>query len=105
MCGVEWNFSITNTSGKTINYITLKWYNLNGVGDFVYDQITLQNYVQLRYTGPLYPGQNPGGKRNTSKFYNCSYKSSSISDVKIEYEDGTVENITSSDMKYYNNLY
>lgn len=105
VCGVEWNFSITNNSGKTINYITLKWYNFNAVGDFVYDQIDGKNYTQLRYTGPLRAGANSGSKRNTTKFYNCNYNSSSISDVKIEYEDGTTETISSSDMKYYTNLY
>lgn len=105
VCGVEWNFSITNNSGKTINYITLKWYNFNAVGDFVYDQIGGKNYIQLRYTGPLRAGANSGSKRNTTKFYNCNYNSSSISDVKIEYEDGTTEIISSSNMKYYTNLY
>ena len=105
VCGVEWNFSLTNNSGKTINYVTLKWYNFNSVGDPVYDQINSKNYIQLRYTGPLNPGQNSGSKRNTTKFYNCSYSSSAISDVKIDYADGTSETISSSNIKYYINLY
>lgn len=105
VCGVEWNFSITNNSKKTINYITLTWYNFNAVGDFVYDQIDGKNYTRLRYTGPLKPGANSGSKRNITKFYSCDYKSSSISNVKIEYEDGITETISLSNMKYYTNLY
>lgn len=105
VCGVEWNFSITNNSGKTINYITMKWYNLNSVGDFAYDQISKKNYTQLRYTGPLKAGKNSGSMRNTTKFYSCSYKSSAFTEFIIEYDDFTSETINSSNMKYYSNLY
>lgn len=105
VCGIEWNFSITNNSDKTINYVTLKWYNFNAVGDFVYDKIDRKNYVQVRYTGPLRAGANSGSRRNSTKFYNCNYNSSAFSDVKIEYADGTIETISRSDMIYYTNLY
>lgn len=105
VCGIEWIFSITNNSGKKINYITLKWYNFNAVGDFVYDEISGKNYTQLIYTGPLRAGSNTGSIRNNRKFYNCSYNSSYISDVKIDYEDGTTETISSFNIKYYNKLY
>lgn len=105
VCGIEWNFSITNNTNKTIDYITLKWYNFNAVGDFVYDQIDGKNYVQVRYTGPLKSKKNSGVKRNITKFYSCSYKSSAFSDVVIEYSDGTSETISQQNMKYYTNLY
>lgn len=105
VCGVEWNFSITNNSSKTINYVTLKWYNFNAVGDYVYDQIDRKNYTAVRYTGPLYPGSNSGVKRNSSKFYSCSYSASAFSEFVIEYADGTRETISASDMNYYTNLY
>ena len=104
-CGVEWNFSITNNSNKDINYITMEWYNFNGVGDFVYDEISWENKTALRYTGPLKAGSNTGGIRNTTKFYNCSYKSSAFSNFEIEYSDYTTQTISSKDMKYYDNLY
>lgn len=105
VCGVEWNFSITNNSGKTINYIALKWYNYNAVDDYVYDSIDGKNYVQIKYTGPLYSGANTGGKRNITKFYNCSYKKSKLSEIIIEYADGTTQRIYASDMLYYSDLY
>ena len=105
VCGVEWNFSITNNSGKTINYITLKWYNYNSIDDYVYDSISGKNYVQIKYTGPLYSGASTGGKRNITKFYNCSYKKSKLSEIIIEYADGTVQRIYAYDMLYYSDLY
>lgn len=99
--GVEWTFSLTNNTKKTINYITLKWYCFNGVGDLIYDSITWDNYVSLRYTGPLKPGATSSTRRNMTKFYNSSYKSSKISDIVIEYEDGTKETIKNSDFPLY----
>ena len=101
VCGVQWTFNIKNNSGKTINYIQLKWYNFNGVGDSVYDQISGNNYTALQYTGPLKNGSSTGDKINITKFYNCDYKSSTISYVSIIYDDGTTEEINNSDLQFY----
>ena len=104
VCGVEWNFSITNNTKKQINYINLKWYNFNGVGDYVYDRIDGKNYTALRYTGPLKAGKNSGSKRNTTKFYNCDYKYSTFSEIKIEYADGTTDTIYNSEFNEYTGI-
>jgi uncharacterized protein YjdB len=103
-CGVEWTFSITNNSSKTINYITMKWHNFNAVDDFVYDQIDGKNYTTLKYTGPLKPDANSGSKRNITKFYNCDYDGSTFSEFIIEYNDGTTITISSDDMGNYDDL-
>ena len=31
VCGVEWTWSISNRSNKTINYIIMEWYNSDGL--------------------------------------------------------------------------
>lgn len=104
VCGIEWTFSITNNTKKQINYITLKWYNFNALGDFVYDSISRKNYTSVRYTGPLKAGKSSGKMRNTTKFYNCTYKSSGMSEIKIEYADGTIKTISNSELDLYSGL-
>jgi hypothetical protein len=91
--GVEWTFRLRNNTNKTINYITLVWYNFNAVGDPVYDEITGKNYHGVKFTGPLNAGATTTTRRTTNLFYSYSYKSSVISDAKIEYADGTTEMI------------
>ena len=82
----------------------MKWYNFNGVGDYVYDQIDGKNYTTLRYTGPLKPWTNSGLRRNTTKFYSCNYKYSTFSEIKIDYTDGTSTTIKNSEFNLYTEL-
>ena len=104
VCGIEWTFSLVNNTNKSIKYVTLKWYNFNGVGDYVYDQIDGKNYTTLRYTGPLKPWANSGLRRNTTKFYSCNYKYSTFSEIKIDYTDGTSTTIKNSEFNLYTEL-
>lgn len=102
--GIEWTFSITNNTDKVINYVILKWNCYNAVGDPVYDQITWENYVSLKYTGPLEPHKNSGTRRNTTKFYNSNYNQANISYVEVIYADGTNTIIEGSDLLEYEGL-
>jgi len=99
--GIEWNFRIRNNSSKDINYVTMAWYNFNAVGDFVYDEISGRNYTRIRFTGPLKAGSTTTTRRNTTLFYNHSYRSSVFYEFIIEYSDGSTETIKFEDMIYW----
>lgn len=93
--GVEWNFKLTNNSDKTIKYVVMEWYCYNGVGDLIRCEITGKSSHSVRYTGPLEPGQTTNTQRNTTLFYNHSYKSAKLTKLQVEFMDGTIINITS----------
>lgn len=105
VCGVEWTWSISNKSNKTINYVIMEWYNSDGIGNLVSDTIDGEYKVRLKFTGPLKPGQTSSRKRNITKFYNCSYGSSYFSEFVIYYSDGTSETINTLKNNYYDNLF
>lgn len=99
--GIQWTFKIRNNTDKTIKYITLQWTCYNAVGDYVYDDIDGDNYVRVKYTGPLEGGETTSNVRNSTKFYNHSYNNSSFSEIIVEYMDGTKEKVT----KYHDNIF
>ncbi len=94
--GVEWTTEIKNNSNKTIKYITLQWRCYNAVGDLIYDEIDGENLVGIKITGPLESGET-GRYTNASKFYNHSFASSTIVTIKVEFMDGEVIDVNSSE--------
>ena len=99
--GVEWTFKIRNNSDKEIKYITFQWGCYNAVGDPIRDEISRKDYVRLKYTGPLAPGETTDSKRNTTLFYNHSYANMKWNEITVEYMDGTKERITEYHYGYY----
>lgn len=99
--GVEWTFKIRNNTDKEIKYITFQWTCYNAVGDSIRDEISMKNYVRLKYTGPLAPGETTDSKRNTTLFYNHSYANLKWNEITVEYMDGTTESITEYHYGYY----
>lgn len=98
--GVQWKFKVRNNTDKTIKYITFQWFCYNAVGDFVYDDIDGKNYVKIKYTGPLEGGATTEYMNNTTRFYDHSFDHSEITEIKVEYMDGTIEKISN----YHNNI-
>lgn len=92
--GVEWDFRIQNNTNKQIKYVTMQWDCYNAVGDLIYDEISWKSYVRVKFTGPLDAYATSESKRNTNKFYNYDFKSCSMSEVIVEYMDGTIEEVT-----------
>lgn len=93
--GVEWNFKLTNNTDKEIKYVVMEWYCYNGVGDLIRCEITGKSSHSVRYTGPLAAGATTTTLRNTTLFYNHSYKSAKLTKLQVEFMDGTIINITS----------
>lgn len=83
---LQWGFQ--NLSNKTIKYITITVYYYNAVGDLVKDNISGKTSGTFKITGPIDPKENVIFRdvlmysSTCTKFY--------ISDVKIEYMDGTI---------------
>ena len=98
--GVEWNFRIKNNTDKQIKYVTLQWDCYNAVGDLIYDELGWKSYVRVRFTGPLDAYSTSGSKRNTDKFYNHNLKSYKMTEIIVEYMDGTTEKVTN----YHDNI-
>lgn len=98
--GVEWNFRIKNNTDKQIKYVTMQWDCYNAVGDLIYDEISWKSYVRVRFTGPLDAHSTSGSKRNTDKFYNHNLKSYKMTEIIVEYMDGTTEKVT----QYHDNI-
>lgn len=99
--GVEWTFKLKNNTNKKINYITLQWYNFNSVGDFVHDYIDDKTYTRLRFTGPLAAYATTGTQSNTTLFYSYSYDNSILSEIIVEYADGTSQTIDLYNIDYF----
>lgn len=99
--GVEWNLNLKNNTDKQIKYVTLEWNCYNAVGDLIYDEISWKSYYRLRFTGPLDAHSTSTRFCNATKFYNYTFKSSSLSEAIIEYMDGTTEEVT----QYHDNIF
>ena len=98
--GVEWNLNIRNNTDKQIKYVTLKWDCYNAVGDLIRDDINWKTYCKVRYTGPLNAHSTSNRIKNTTKFYNHTLKSYKMTEIVVEYMDGTTENVTN----YHDNI-
>lgn len=97
--GVEWNFRIKNNTNKQIKYVTLQWDCYNAVGDLIKDEYSRKHYVKIQVTGPINANAISDTIRNTTKFYNYNLNSYVMTDIIVEYMDGTTEQVT----KYHDN--
>lgn len=86
---------MSNNSDKPIKYVVMEWACYNGVGDLIRCEITGKSTHSVKYTGPLEPGQTTSAQRNTTLFYNHSYKSAKLTKLQVELMDGTIIKITS----------
>ncbi len=99
--GVDLYMVWTNTSDKTIKYCDITVQPYNSVGDVVECTIRDRSYFTGRCTGPYSKGQG----MSTSRYWDCAWYNSTISSAKIteisiEYMDGTKKNISGTDLQY-----
>lgn len=83
---LQWGFQ--NLSDKTIKYITFTVYYYNAVGDLVEDNIRGKTSGTFRITGPIKPKENVIFR--DILMYSSTCVQFYITDVKIEYMDGTI---------------
>ena len=86
--GVILSWGATNTSSKEIKYITFTIKYYNRVGDPAYDSITGKSSHTVRITGPIGAGKSFYLRKLIG--YGDDIYYGVITDVKIEYMDGSV---------------
>lgn len=89
--GIEFSFSATNKSGKTIKYVRFNAYLKNAVGDPIQEEITGDYYAGVEIIGPISNGETVimiseiiGYCDNLARI--------DISDITVVYTDGNSEN-------------
>ncbi len=88
--GIEFDFSASNNSGKTIKYVRFNAYLKNSVGDSIQEEISNKYYADVEIIGPI----NSGG---TVRMYDeiigyCDNLARiDIKNITIVYSDGTSE--------------
>ena len=86
--GVDANVYYKNLSNKTIKYLTWVGHPINAVGDRVNCEIRGYDDFRGRDTGPIKPGHSGGGCWSCA-WYNYTAKKLVITEIVIEYMDGS----------------
>lgn len=89
--GITLTWLVSNLTGKTINYYTVKVSTFNPVGDPSYDEHSGKNSFNLQYVGPVKPGEELGMFKLFT--YQGALDSIRIDEVDLEYADGTKETV------------
>lgn len=95
--GVDLSLSVENTSEKIIKYITITFRAYNAVGDRVNCQIRRSSRFIGQITGPIEP-TSQRYPNWTNAWYNYSIEYADITDISIEYMDGTIFNLSAQDI-------
>lgn len=97
--GVDAIFYYINKSDKTIKYLTWTGCAINAVGDMVSCDIRDSYFFRGKDTGPIKSGKTGGGTWSCA-WYNWTAKKLKITQIEIEYMDGSTETINESEIKY-----
>lgn len=99
--GVDAHLVWKNVSNKTIKYLTWSGYPINAVGDPVSCEARGTIEGGGTVTGPIKPGATDGyGTYWDCLWYNYSAKNLVLTDIYIEYMDGSSIHINSNELKY-----
>lgn len=99
--GVDAHTVWKNTSDKTVKYIDFEWVPFNAVGDAVPCTIRGFRPYRGRVTGPIKPGQTQGYNYGWDcVWYNNTITRIVLTDIDIEYMDGTTKNIAARDIEH-----
>lgn len=93
--GVSVKGTLVNTSSNTIKYIVLRFIPYNAVNDPVQCSIKSVSEYGLQCTGPI-PPNSSYAFFGENMWYNHSITSIRVSQVEIQYMDGTSETIPGS---------
>lgn len=97
--GVDAIVYYKNLSDKTIKYFCWEGYAKNAVGDIVESEIGGREIFRGKDTGPIKPRKTGGGYWDCI-IYNSTAKKLILTEVVIEYMDGTELKISENEIKY-----
>lgn len=89
--GITLSWFANNLSGKRINYYTLNVSTYNAVGDPSYDRHSSKSTFQVKYVGPVEPGEEFVVFNRFT--YQSALNSITIDSIDLEYADGTKETV------------
>lgn len=99
--GVDLNIYWKNNSDKVIKYIVFQVEAYNAVNDIVFSEIGSHSKYNAQDTGPYKKGEGESGDSYwENAWYNSTIKSVKLTNVDIEYMDGTKINITKDDLEH-----
>ena len=99
--GVDAHLVWKNVSNKTIKYLNWSGYPINAVGDPVSCEVRGTIEGGGNVTGPIKPGTTYGyGTYWDCLWYNYSAKKLVLTEINIEYMDGSSININKDELKY-----
>jgi len=99
--GVDFHVIWQNTSDKVIKYCNFSVVPYNAVNDSVKCTIRHSSEYNGRVTGPVNPKEWYGeGYRWSNAWYNNTIVRAELIGIRVEYMDGTTENIRKEDIKY-----
>lgn len=107
--GVDVRIEWENTSEKTIKYINFCVKPYNAVDDEVYCEISKKSDMWLKKTGPINPGSGSyvspiasisSGDIWECVWYNSTVRNLEITEIRIDYTDGTSKYISGDDLEY-----
>ena len=99
--GVDAHLVWKNVSNKTIKYLTWSGYPINAVGDPVSCEARGTIEGGGTVTGPIKPGATDGyGTYWDCLWYNYSAKKLVLTEIDIEYMDGSTIHINRNELKY-----
>lgn len=99
--GVDISIVWQNKAKKTVKYATFEVLPYNGVGDVVKCSIRDNTYFTGQVTGPIKSGAWYGNNTQWSNaWYNSTIKKIKLTEIKIEYMDGTKESLYGDNIEY-----
>jgi len=98
--GVSVNFNYKNLSNKTIKYLDWTGYPINAVGDAVTCSVRGNSSYSGRSTGPVKPNHYNNGGYWDCAWYCFQAKKMVLTDISIEYMDGSTLDISTNELKY-----
>jgi hypothetical protein len=99
--GVDFNIIWQNKSNKIVKYVTFEVVPYNAVGDVVECTIRNSSIFRGQVTGPIKKNKwNGYGTTWSNAWYNSTIKKIKVTEVDIDYVDGTSETLYSNDIKY-----
>ena len=88
--GIDLDVDVTNTSSKTIKYLSITAQAYNAVGDAVRGDISRSSFFKGLDTGPYAPNETTASGTWSNAWYGYSIRCARVTRIKITYMDNSI---------------